>query len=540
MTQTDNTLDARPECRAFCWRYYGGLALLGHIFNAGFKTGIGLLTGSLALTADGCHSLVDAVTGFMAIATPRLSKWRNDDDGPAGPGKMELAVVAIFSTLLVVVSLMMIAKGFIAILGGRLVLPGYIAAPAALVSILLNVVLSHFGRCVGAKTNDAAIMAADREHRMDILSSWIALAGILAALIFKAPFFDPLAAIVVGLIIPHVGYAVLGDVIGAKGSFAGAVGENLTTQNRKTKVAMLSVLSNSLLVLSKLVIGVLIGSVSVISEAIHSGVDLLAAMIAFFAVRTSGRPEDKEHPFGHGKIENLSGAIEALLIFVAAGYIIYEAVQKLIWPHPLERVGWGIIVMMVSAFMNMGVSHYLFKVGKETDSMALQADAWHLRTDVWTSVGVMGGLSIIWVLRWLAPTLHVAWVDPVAAIVVAFLIFRAALHLTIESGRDLLDASLPESENAWIRDYLTRWEAKGYGFRHLRTRKAGATRFVEFNMVADAKLSVEESHQICESITNDIKAHYNAATHVIIHVEPETKSDAPSRFSTVGRTEPLP
>src|SRR5512135_2855406 len=116
-------------------------------------------------------------------------------------------------------------------------------------------------------------------------------------------------------------------------------------QLRKSRVALLSVVSNATLVAAKLAIGLLIGSVSVVSEAIHSGVDLVAAVIAWFAVKTSGKPADRQHPYGHGKIENISGTVEALLIFLAAGWIIYEAVDKLLTPGPLEDTGWGIAVM---------------------------------------------------------------------------------------------------------------------------------------------------------------------------------------------------
>src|SRR5512137_1693635 len=136
---------------------------------------------------------------------------------------------------------------------------------------------------------------------------------------------------------------------------------------RKASVARLSVISNTTLVLLKLAVGLAIGSVSVISEAIHSGVDLLAAIIALFAVRISGKPADQHHPFGHGKVENVSGTVEALLIFIAASWIIYEAVKKLINPQPLEEVGWGVVVMLVSAIANIIVSKMLFKVGRETD-----------------------------------------------------------------------------------------------------------------------------------------------------------------------------
>ena len=153
---------------------------------------------------------------------------------------------------------------------------------------------------------------------------------------------------------------------------------------------MLSVASNSFLVLFKVIVGITIGSVSIISEAIHSGVDLLAAIIAMFSVKTSSVPADEQRPFGHGKIENISGFVEALLIFVAAFWIIFEALKKLMEPHEITHAGLGVAVMFVSAVINYFVSRRLFRVGKE-------ADAWHLRTDVYTSAGVMAGLGIIWI-----------------------------------------------------------------------------------------------------------------------------------------------
>ncbi len=290
-------------------------------------------------------------------------------------------------------------------------------------------------------------------------------------------------------------------------------------QKRKNAVAWLSVISNTVLVLGKLVIGVLIGSVSVISEAIHSGVDLLAAVIALFAVKTSNKVADDEHPFGHGKVENISGTIEALLIFVAAAWIIYEAVHKLLAPAPIEAVGWGVGIMLVSSVVNIGVSQMLFKVGRETDSVALQADAWHLRTDVYTSAGVVVGLGLILAGQWLVPGTNLLWLDPVAAIGVALLIIHAAYTLTKQSGRDLMDASLPGEEIAWIRARLTGLAPTVRGFHHLRTRKAGAARFVEFHLVVDKDLTVERAHNLADAVTRDIKARLPGAT-VTIHVEP--------------------
>ena len=290
-------------------------------------------------------------------------------------------------------------------------------------------------------------------------------------------------------------------------------------QRRKAAVAWLSVISNTLLVFAKLVIGVLIGSVSVLSEAIHSAVDLVAAIIALFAVKTSHKVADEEHPFGHGKIENISGTVEALLIFLAAGWIVYEAIHKPLRPEAIQGVGWGVGVMLVSSIVNVIVSEMLFKVGRETDSVALQADAWHLRTDVYTSAGVMVGLGLLMVGRQLFPGTNLLWLDPGAAIAVALLIIRAAWTLTKKSGRDLMDVSLPTDEIAWIRQHLNGLAPAVHGFHHLRTRKAGAARFIELHVVVDKDLTVERAHTLADAVTRDIKTRLAGAT-VTIHVEP--------------------
>ncbi|HRZ26190.1 MAG TPA: cation diffusion facilitator family transporter [Spirochaetota bacterium] len=293
----------------------------------------------------------------------------------------------------------------------------------------------------------------------------------------------------------------------------------MDNNTKKSRVALLSVASNASLVVMKLTIGILINSVSVISEAIHSAVDLVAAMIAFFAVRKSGKPEDRRHAFGHGKIENVSGSIEALLIFFAAGWIIFEAVKKLQHPEPMEQAGWGVAVMSASVAANFFVSHMLFKVGTETDSIALKADAWHLRTDVWTSFGVMAGLLAYWICRFLFPGVDVSWIDPVAAIIVAFLIIKAAYDLTRESVRDLLDARLSREDEELVGRYVAEQHPRVLSYHKLRTRKSGSQRFYEFHLLVDPGMSVQESHDIGDRIVAGIKEHYPDAK-VVIHVEP--------------------
>ena len=293
----------------------------------------------------------------------------------------------------------------------------------------------------------------------------------------------------------------------------------MDSQRRKERVAILSVISNAVLVMMKLSVGLMIGSVSILSEAIHSATDLMAAVIALVSVKTSGQPPDSRHPFGHGKIENISGAVEALLIFLAAGWIIFEAIRKLMHSTPVETVGWGVAVMLFSALVNVVVSKMLFKVAKETDSVALEADAWHLRTDVYTSAGVMVSLALIWLGEVVFPGRHFHWLDPVAAIAVALLILKAAYDLTIKSGRDLLDSRLPPQEEEWIVETIKEQISIIHGFHDLRTRKSGGFRFVEFHMMVDPLMTVEDSHSITERISDRIKAQF-PRTSLTIHIEP--------------------
>lgn len=289
--------------------------------------------------------------------------------------------------------------------------------------------------------------------------------------------------------------------------------------HKKTGAAALSVASNSLLIVLKVVVGLLTGSVAVISEAIHSGMDLLAALIALFAVRTSSREADERHPYGHGKVENISGTIEALLILAAAAWIIYEAVRKLIDPQLINTPFWAVGVMFISALVNIFVSRRLFKVGTETDSVALRADAWHLRTDIYTSTGVMLGLLAIWVGGVISPGLDLSRLDPAIAILVALMIIRAAWRLTRESARDLLDSSLPEEDIGWIASFVNAGWPAVRSLHNMRTRKAGPDRFIDFHLVVDDQMPVGEAHALGDEIVAAIKERLPDSL-VQIHVEP--------------------
>ncbi|HNW88428.1 MAG TPA: cation diffusion facilitator family transporter [Bacteroidales bacterium] len=285
-----------------------------------------------------------------------------------------------------------------------------------------------------------------------------------------------------------------------------------TQQRKKVQTASLSIMSNIFLIVLKVIAGILSGSVSIISEAIHSGMDLMAAFIAFFAVRISGMPPDKNHPYGHGKFENVSGVIEALLIFVAAGWIIYEAIHKLINPTLPEQLGIGTLVMGISAIVNYFIANRLYKVGKETDSVALEADGLHLKTDVYTSLGVALGLSLIWITG-------IKILDPIIAMLVAGMILQKSYVLLKKAFSPLLDTPLPEKEIKIIEQTINNHLTSGMSYHMLRSRKAGAKRYVDLHLEVPGIISVNESHKLCDLIEDEIE-HKLDNIEVYIHIEP--------------------
>ena len=283
--------------------------------------------------------------------------------------------------------------------------------------------------------------------------------------------------------------------------------------SEKIRWAKISIWSNVTLTVLKLAVGATMLSISVLSEALHSGMDLIAAIIANIAVIISARPPDKEHAYGHGKYENLSAIAEAILIFVAAAIIIIESALKIL--HPPAEIGFlnaGIAVMGISAVVNLAVSQKLMKVAKKTDSAALEADALHLSTDVWTSVGVLSGLVLIRVTG-------VVLLDPVVAILVAALIIHAAWELVRRSGRDLADSSLPEPELALIGAIVSRHRDKYVEFHGLRARKAGAQRHIDLHLVLARETHVDDAHELCDAIEGEIKRELDGSE-VLVHTEP--------------------
>lgn len=286
--------------------------------------------------------------------------------------------------------------------------------------------------------------------------------------------------------------------------------------NLKSRTARLSIYSNTALIVLNTVVGLLSGSVSIISEAVHTLIDLMAAVMAFFSVKLAEKPADDKHPFGHGKFENISGVVEALLIFVASGWIIYHAITRLIEGEQTignDGLTLGFIVMMVSALINLVVSRRLYKVAKETDSIALKADALHLSTHVYTSAGVGISLAVIYFTGW-----H--FLDPIAAIVVASYILKEAFEILIEAFKPLADMALPEEEVKLIDKTIRENIGEAIDYHMLRTRKAGSDREVDFHLEVPGDLSVSKAHELCDEIEIALKEKLpNLITN--IHVEPE-------------------
>lgn len=280
----------------------------------------------------------------------------------------------------------------------------------------------------------------------------------------------------------------------------------------KIGVAALSVASNATLTLLKLAVGLWIGSVSVVAEAIHSGVDLIAAVIALVAVRSAAKPPDEQHPYGHGKVENVSGTVEAALIFIAAGMIVVEALNKIVYDGGPSHVDLGLGVMALSVGANIVVSRQLLKVAKRTDSVALEADAYHLTTDVVTSLGVFLGLVAVRLTGWVV-------LDPLIAIGVALVIAKAAWNITKRSFVDLLDRSLPGHEREVIEGVLDRHAGLVAGYHRLRSRKAGALRHVDLHLVVNADAHVADAHALCDHLEEELKGALGNCE-LTIHVEP--------------------
>jgi len=284
----------------------------------------------------------------------------------------------------------------------------------------------------------------------------------------------------------------------------------------KQRMAALSVGSNSALILLKVVAGTITGSVAILSEAVHSSIDLIASLVAFVSVRKADEPADESHRYGHEKVENLAAAIEGVLILVGSAAIAFAAIRRLIVGGTTQNLGLGVAVIAFSAGVNLIVSVVIARGGRLTGSPALEGDAAHLRTDAASSIVVVVALVLVHVTG-------LQWIDPVAALLVASVILVTGIRLVARAGGVLVDQSLPPEETAAIAAAIERFGGRSVaGYHALRTRSAGSQRYVDLHVQFRAGTSLEDAHRIAHELQDAIAAALGGAD-VLIHLEPEDR-----------------
>lgn len=281
------------------------------------------------------------------------------------------------------------------------------------------------------------------------------------------------------------------------------------------RMALLSIATSLVTLALKFAAYFMTASVGLLSDALEAFVNLAAGLIAFAALTIALRPADVDHAYGHEKAEYFASGAEGALILAAALSIVYAAVQRFLDPVPLERIGPGVFVALLAAAANYLTARVMLKVAQQHESIAIEADAKHLLTDVWTSLGVVFGLAIIW----LVPEWHV--LDPVMAIVVALHIVYVGFALLRRSADGLMDAALPASETALAEELIRGRLPPDARYAGLRTRKAGPRRFLEFNLLMPGATTVDEAHRLCDRIEAAFAERWPTAS-VTIHVEPRT------------------
>lgn len=284
----------------------------------------------------------------------------------------------------------------------------------------------------------------------------------------------------------------------------------------KQKTAALSVVSNSTLILLKLIAGILTGSVAILTEAVHSSVDLLASLVALISIRKAEEPADESHLYGHEKVENLAAALEGILILVGSAAIAFAAIRRLIRGGSTHTLALGIGVIGFAAVANLVVSSVIARGGRLTRSPALEGDAAHLRTDSASSLVVLGALALVGVTG-------EQWIDPVAALMVAAAIVVTGVRLLIRAGEVLVDQSLPAPETAEISAVISSFASRGViGYHALRTRRAGSQRYVDVHIQFRAGISLEDAHQLAHELQDQIVEELDGAD-VLIHLEPQER-----------------
>jgi cation diffusion facilitator family transporter len=290
----------------------------------------------------------------------------------------------------------------------------------------------------------------------------------------------------------------------------------------KSGAAALSIASNAILIAIKLAAGAITGSIAILTEAVHSLIDLVASVIAFVSVRKADEPADADHPYGHEKVESLAATIEGMLILVGAGIIIYEATHRLVVGAEVDALGIGIAVMGFSVLANLAVSTVLYRQARTHESPALEGDAAHLRTDALTSAGVLVGLALVEL------TGAVAF-DSITALVVAAAIVVAGIRIIRRSSGVLVDEALPEAELDRIEAAIAAARTEEVaGYHKLRARRAGRHRHIDLHVQYRAGTSLERAHELAHEMRAAIERAVPGAE-VLIHSEPETSVQDPGR-----------
>ncbi|WP_319471447.1 cation diffusion facilitator family transporter [uncultured Pseudodesulfovibrio sp.] len=285
------------------------------------------------------------------------------------------------------------------------------------------------------------------------------------------------------------------------------------TQHSPRRYAIYSIIASILTLVLKFGAWAMTDSVGLLSDATESIVNLTAAVMALTALTIAMRPADSEHAYGHGKAEYFSSGIEGMLIIIAACGIAYAAIMRFFNPQPLTNLGLGLGLALLSSVINFGTAKVMLRAAKRFDSITLEADAKHLLTDVWTSVGLVAGLAIMLVMpQWKI-------LDPIIAIIMAVNIVFAGIGLLRRSVGGLMDDALPKEEIEIIGNAICSQHEEQCSFHALRTRKAGSRRFIDFHLLVPGDLSVRDSHDLCCRIEEDIKSRL-ARAEVTIHVEP--------------------
>ena len=259
-------------------------------------------------------------------------------------------------------------------------------------------------------------------------------------------------------------------------------------------------------------------SVGLLSDALESCINLVAAIVAFWALSFAAKPADVEHPFGHTKAEYFSSGLESALIMVAAIGIAIAAWDRLLSPHPLEQIGLGLGLSLIATAINGGTAWVLLRAGKRFRSITLRADAHHLLTDVWTSAGVLIGIGLVKLTGWLI-------LDPIIALLVAANIIWVGVRLLRETGSELLDRSIPADERNQIKTLMLPYEQQGTQFHALKTRGAGSRRFISFHVLVPGAWTVYQGHQLCEELELAIIQQL-PGSYVITHLEPQENPES--------------